>query len=63
MKINGTGNLALMFLNLAIIVGTVLSYRNYRVDWYSVFASAGVSLLVLNGMFFALRRSPDFAPA
>jgi hypothetical protein len=61
-KIKGTGNLALVILNLGIIVGTVLGYRNYRADRYSLFAIAGISLLFLNGMFLVFRRSPDLPP-
>jgi hypothetical protein len=62
-EVKGTGNLALVFLNFGIILGMVLGYRNYRADKYSLFAIGGVSLLVLNGMFFAFRRSPDLPPA
>lgn len=36
-----------------------LGYRNHRIDKYSLTAVGAISLLVLNGMFFALQKEPD----
>jgi hypothetical protein len=52
--------LILLFINIGIVLGLILGYRNYGVNKSSLLASGGVSLLVLNAMFFILRRSePD----
>jgi hypothetical protein len=56
------GNMVLVFINMGVLLGIVLGYRNYNVDKYSMFAIGGVSLLVLNGMFFAIRASEKDLP-
>ena len=56
--------LILMFINVGIVLGMILGYRNYQVDKYSMFAIGGVGLLVLDGMYFAIRRfEPDLPPS
>jgi hypothetical protein len=50
-------------MNVGILIGIFLGYRNYNADRISLFAIGGISLLVLNGMFFAFRRTPDLPPA
>ena len=57
-----SGNLILLFLNVGIILGMGLGYRNYRIDRYSLLAVGIVSLLVLNGMFFVVRVSESELP-
>ncbi len=47
--------LILLFINIGVLLGMVLGYRNYNVDRYSLFAVGGVSLVVLNGVAFILR--------
>lgn len=50
----------LLCINVGIVLGMLIGYRNYSVDRYSLFAVGGVSLVVLNGMFFAIRATePD----
>jgi amino acid transporter len=59
-----TPALILVFINVGIVFGVALGYRNYNVDRLSLFTIAGLSLLVLNGMFLLLRRSePDLPSA
>jgi predicted MFS family arabinose efflux permease len=57
--VKGNRNLVLALMNLGIVLGMALGYRNYQIDKYSLTAVGAVSLLVLNGMFFAVRREPD----
>jgi hypothetical protein len=55
--------LILIFIDVGVVLGMVLGYRNYNVDKLSLLAIGTVSLLVLNGMFFLIRRSePDLPP-
>jgi hypothetical protein len=55
--------LVLIFIDVGVVLGMVLGYRNYNVDKLSLLAIGTVSLLVLNGMFFLIRRSePDLPP-
>jgi hypothetical protein len=56
-------HLTLLFINAGIVLGVFLEYRNDRVDKLSLLAIGGVSLLVLNGMFFAIRKSEADIPA
>jgi hypothetical protein len=61
---NATPTLILVFINAGIVFGVVLGYRNYKVDRLSLLTIAGLSILVLNGMFLLLRKSePDLPPA
>jgi predicted MFS family arabinose efflux permease len=56
--------LILVFINIGIVLGMFFGYRNYNVDRLSLFAIGGLSLLVLNGMFFLIRKTePDLPPS
>ncbi len=55
--------LILVFVNLGILLGLVLGYRNHNIDKYSLLAIGVISLLVFNGMVLAIRASePDLPP-
>jgi hypothetical protein len=59
-----SSKLILAFIDVGIVLGMILGYRNYNVDRLSLFAVGLLSLLVLNGMFFLVRKSePDLPPA
>jgi hypothetical protein len=50
----------LIFIDVGIVLGMVLGYRNHNVDKLSLLTIGILSLLVLNGMFFLVRKSePD----
>lgn len=55
--------LILVFVNLGVLLGLALGYRNYNVDKYSLLGIGLVSLLVFNGMVFAIRVSEPDLPA
>lgn len=55
--------LSLLFINAGIVLGMLLGYWNDKIDKLSLLAIGGVSLLVLNGMFFAIRKSDADIPA
>jgi hypothetical protein len=59
---NVSRRLVLLFINVGVLLGMVVGYVNYRVDKYSLFAIGIVSLLVLNGMFFAIRACEPSLP-
>lgn len=53
----------LFFVNVGVVVGMGLGYRNYNVDKLSLTTIGIVSLGVLNGMYFAVRKTePDLPP-
>jgi hypothetical protein len=54
--------LILASINVCIVFGLAFGYRDNRIDKYSLLAVGGISLLVLNGMFFAIRFSEPTLP-
>ncbi len=58
-----SSKLILVFIDVGVVLGMILGYRNYNVDRLSLFTIGFLSLLVLNGMFFLVRKSePDLSP-
>jgi hypothetical protein len=57
-----SSKLILVFIDVGVVLGMILGYRNYNVDRLSLFTIGSLSLLVLNGMFFLLRSEPDLSP-
>ena len=61
-KVSST--LILVFINVGVVLGMILGYRNYNVDKLSLFTIGFLSLLVFNGMFFLVRKTePDLPSA
>ena len=59
-----SSKLILVFINVGVVLGMILGYRNYNVDRLSLFTIGFLSLLVLNGMFFLVRKTePDLPSA
>lgn len=61
MKVNS--RIILLFINVGIILGVILGYKDYHVDKLSLFAIAVLSFLSLNGMFLIIRRRAIEIPA
>jgi uncharacterized membrane protein YfcA len=54
----------LLFIDVGIVLGMILGYTNYHVDKLGLLTIGFLSLLVLNGMFFLVRKTePDLPPA
>ncbi len=58
-----SSKLILAFIDVGVVLGMILGYRNYNVDRLSLFTIGFLSLLVLNGMFLLIRKTePDLPP-
>jgi len=59
-----SSKLILVFIDVGVVLGMILGYRNYNVDKLSLFTIGFLSLLVFNGMFFLVRKTePDLPSA
>ncbi len=52
----------LVFINVGILLGMALGYKNYHVDKFSLVVIGCISLVALNGMFFLFRTDPNLPP-
>jgi len=56
--------LVLLFIDVGVVLGMILGYMNYQVDRLGLLTIGFLSLLVLNGMFFLVRKTePDLPSA
>ena len=59
-----SSKLILVFIDVGVVLGMILGYRNYNVDKLSLFTIGFLSLLVFSGMFFLVRKTePDLPSA
>ena len=53
----------LLFIDVGVVLGMILGYANYHVGKLGLLTIGFLSVLVLNGMFFLIRKSePDLPP-
>lgn len=56
--------LVLLFIDVGVVLGMILGYMNYNVDKLGLLTIGFLSLLVLNAMFFLVRKTePDLPSA
>ncbi len=59
-----SSKLILLFIDVGVVLGMILGYTNYHVDKLGLLTIGFLSLLVLNGMFFLVRKiEPDLPSA
>ena len=59
-----SSELILLFIDVGVVLGMILGYTNYHVDKLGLLTIGFLSLLVLNGMFFLVRKTePDLPSA
>ncbi len=49
-----SSKLILVFIDVGVVLGMILGYRNYNVDRLSLFTIGFLSLLVLNGLRWSI---------
>jgi len=53
----------LLFIDVGVVLAVILDYANYHVGKLGLLTIGFLSVLVLNGMFFLIRKSePDLPP-
>jgi hypothetical protein len=59
-----SSKLILLIIDIGVVLGMILGYTNYHVDKLGLLTVGFLSLLVLNGMFFLVRKTePDLPSA